>query len=281
MSPSSERAFSVEIAAEEGPFSLACIELRASPRDPSSTAVVLHGGPGASMDYLRPQMDALASEARQLVYYDQRGGGRSTTAPDAAPAGIAEHLADLKQLLGSLPARPALVGYSWGGLLALAFALDEPELVSKLLLVAPAPPYATMRDEMKRRLRQSATREDVRAFAATLDRSDKRQRFAGAVAGYFVDPKRALELTPFMVRDRAERGVWDSLAGYDLRPRLPSLRVPTLILHGAEDPVPIEGSRETARLSGATLIELPRCGHAPYIEGGEAFFDAARAFLDD
>ena len=45
--------------------------------------VLLHGGPGASHDYLRPQMDRLAGPGRRLVYYDQRGGGRSALAPGA------------------------------------------------------------------------------------------------------------------------------------------------------------------------------------------------------
>jgi proline iminopeptidase len=275
-----EQQFAVDIPTSGGPFSLACLEVRASTHEAVDTAVVLHGGPGASMDYLRPQMDRLASERRRLVYYDQRGGGRSTTPVSWPAAGIDDHLADLRALIGALGGRPALIGYSWGGLLALSFALAEPSAITRLLLVAPAPPHAALRDEMKQRLREAGERPDVRAFVATLDRTDKRQRFASAVAGYFHDPHRALELTPFMVRDRAERGVWDSLAGYDLRPRLPSLAVPTHVLHGVDDPVPIEGSRELARLSRATLTELPRCGHAPYIEGGEAFFTAASEFLD-
>ncbi len=290
MAPPLQRAFRLEIpapvAASAPPAaadiaSLYCLEVRDSAAvSDAGIAVVMHGGPGASMDYLRPQLDALASATRRLLYYDQRGGGQSPTPASWPAAGIDEHLADLKRVVKSLPQRPALVGYSWGGLLALHFALDEPRLIERLLLIAPAPTHAALRDEMKRRLRDGAERPEVRDFVGTLDRTDKRQRFAGAVAGYFYDPRRALELSPFMVRDRAERGVWESLAGYDLRPRLPSLAVPTCIIHGIEDPVPIESSRELARLSGARLVELPRCGHAPYIEGGEAFFSAAAAFLD-
>jgi len=97
--------------------------------------------------------------------------------------------------------------------------------------------------------------------------------------GYFHDPRRALELTPFVTRDRAERGVWDSLADYDLRPRLATLSCPTLICHGTEDPIPVEGAREIARASGATLVELSGCGHCPYIEAQDRLLAAARPFL--
>src|SRR5262245_23291553 len=58
--------------------------------------VVLHGGPGADHEYLRPGFDALA-DARELVYYDQRGGGRSPVARDV-PVGWTEQVADLEAL---------------------------------------------------------------------------------------------------------------------------------------------------------------------------------------
>jgi proline iminopeptidase len=258
------------------------VRLPETPED-APIACILHGGPGASHDYLRPQLDALAGPGRRLLYYDQRGSGRSPLPAGWAAGGIAEHLADLRAVLAAVSTgRPvALIGYSWGGLLALHHALDAPETLDRLLLVAPAPPHHQARELMRVRLRAAAERQEVRDFVAGLDRSDRRQRFAGAVAGYFFDPRKALLLTPFVVRERAERGVWDSLSGYDLRPRLPALAVPTCILHGVEDPVPIEGAREIAGLAPrAELVELPGCGHSPYVEVPEIFTTRARAFLD-
>jgi pimeloyl-ACP methyl ester carboxylesterase len=249
--------------------------------DDAPVAILLHGGPGASHDYLRPQLDRLGGDRhRRLVYYDQRGSGLSTIPNDWEPAGIDMHVADLHMVVATVAdEKPALIGYSWGGLLALRFALDAPETISRLLLIAPAPSHWGAREVMKARLAAAAQRPDVRAFTESIDRDDRRQRFAASVAGYFVDPHRALELSPFIVRQRAEQAVWASLKGYDLRPRLPTLDVPCLILHGVEDPIPIESARETSSLSGASLIELPHCGHVPYIEGGSQFFSAALGFL--
>src|SRR5215207_7962159 len=88
-------------------------------------AVVLHGGPGAHHDYLLPGFDALA-EGRELIYYDQRGGGRSPVARDV-PVGWTEHVADLDALRETWRLeRLTLVGYSWGGLLALLYATSHP-----------------------------------------------------------------------------------------------------------------------------------------------------------
>jgi proline iminopeptidase len=88
-------------------------------------AIVLHGGPGADHAYLLPQMLELA-RGRELLFYDQRGGGRSRT--DARdPITWQTHVADLGAVLREFGDRsPAIVGYSWGGLLALLYASLPP-----------------------------------------------------------------------------------------------------------------------------------------------------------
>lgn len=85
--------------------------------------VVLHGGPGAHHDYLLPQMLDLA-EDHELVFYDQRGGGRSRS--DARdPVTWRTHVADLTAIVRELDIGPLeILGYSWGGLLAMLHALD-------------------------------------------------------------------------------------------------------------------------------------------------------------
>src|SRR3989442_15086090 len=88
--------------------------------DTDPVIVTLHGGPGASHDYLRPQFDRLALR-RTLLYYDQRGGGRSP-APREAALNWRAHVADLAAVVRGEAGVPAtLLGFSWGGLLALLF----------------------------------------------------------------------------------------------------------------------------------------------------------------
>src|SRR5690606_7489177 len=84
--------------------------------------VVLHGGPGAHHDYLLPGFDALAT-GRTLVYYDQRGGGRSPVGRDV-PVDAREQVHDLEALRAIWGMeRMHLVGYSWGALLAMLYAI--------------------------------------------------------------------------------------------------------------------------------------------------------------
>lgn len=250
--------------------------------------VVLHGGPGAHHDYLRPGFDGLA-RGRELLYYDQRGGGRSAV-PRDVPVGWTEQVADLEALRAEWGLdRLTLAGYSWGGLLALLYATGRPERIERLALVSAAPAWRAARDsfehifsqrnldpafqEERRRLRESGLRErDPAAF--------QQQIFELSVAPYFFDPARARDLTPFRLTGRTQQEVWRSLGDYDLRPRLPALRgIPALVLHGENDPIPIAASRETAALLGAEFHPVPRCGHVPYVEAYEEFVRVVGGFL--
>jgi proline iminopeptidase len=250
--------------------------------------VVLHGGPGASHDYLRPQFDALA-RGRTLLYYDQRGGGRSEVARDA-PLGWREHVADLAAIVTSAATPPAtLLGFSWGGLLALLFALERPDLTARLALVAPAGTHPEIRARFEKTFAERQAAPAIAAARAALSRSGLRERdpdafwrraFELSVAGYFKEPSRAANLTPFRVAARAQRAVWESLAGMDLRPGLPTVTAETLVLHGRYDPIPLESSETLAALMPrARLVVFEDSGHALYAEEPARFLEVLDPFL--
>jgi proline iminopeptidase len=107
-----------------------------------------------------------------------------------------------------------------------------------------------------------------------------RQRtFELSVAGYFHNPTRAADLTPFRVTGRVQTQVWDSLGEFDLEPLLGAVRIPSLVVHGREDPIPLESSEAVARALHGELVVLEECGHVPYVERRDALFGALRTFL--
>jgi len=252
--------------------------------------VVLHGGPGAHHDYLLPQYDRLAHR-RTLLYYDQRGGGRSALARDQ-PAGWREHVADLEALRAHWGLnRVTLLGYSWGGLLALLYALEQPERIERLALVCPAPVTAEWRSEYQRRLAARAADPWIAGARAELQASGLRlsdpakyrhTAFALSVAGYFRDPSLAQQLTPFRITQRTEQAVWESLAGYDLRERIRTTlggrMPPSLVVAGTYDPLPIEAARELAALLDTPTVELAT-GHVPHVEATDEFVRVLDEFL--
>jgi proline iminopeptidase len=264
--------------------------------DPAAPPILLlHGGPAASHEYLLPQMLALAEDHR-LVTYDQRGGGRSRYDDDRAVIGWRDQLEDVARVAAELHVSPlTIVGYSWGGLLAMLYAIEaaagrvQPP-PARLALIDPAPITRPARLAFEQELSRRQASPEVAALRAELQAGGLRERdpdayrqraFEISVAGYFADPARARDLTPFRVTGRVQQSIWQSLGDYDLRGALASVRVPTLVLHGRQDPIPLASSEEAARALGATCVVIEDSGHVPYVEQPEQLFPPLRAFLRD
>jgi proline-specific peptidase len=253
--------------------------------------MVLHGGPGASHDYLLPQYDLLAN-GRSLFYYDQRGGGQSPVSRET-PVGWREHVADLDAIRAHLGLeRLTLCGYSWGGLLAVLYFLEHAERVERLALVAPASLTGEYRRQFEAEFARRMAAPEIKRERDALRASGLRERdpaayqrraFELSVAGYFRDFHDAKNLTAFRVNARTQEAVWKSLGGYDLRPKLKETASrfplpPSLVVHGTFDPLPIAGSRELAGLLQARLKELP-VGHCPHVEATAEFVRTLDDFL--
>jgi proline iminopeptidase len=256
--------------------------------------LVLHGGPGAHHDYLLPQMLELG-DAYQLVFYDQRGGGRSKT-DDRTPITWRTHVDDLDRVVGELGLDPlTLVGYSWGGLLALLFSIEAAagrtmHRPARLVLIDPAPVTRAFREEFEREFLRRQSDAAVGKLRADLASSGLRERdpdayrqraFELSVAGYFADPAATHDLTPFRVTGRVQQSVWESLGDYNLLAagQLDSIVIPTLIVHGRQDPIPLASSEAAANAMGAQLVVIEDSGHVPYVEQPHALFTAVRDFL--
>lgn len=279
-------------------------------RSDAPPVVLLHGGPGAHLDYLLPQMLHLA-ERHQVVMYDQRGGGKSKV-DDAAPITWRTHVDDYFGVLDEIGLGPVpLIGYSWGAMLAILATADAsgvtlPEALvpselapaptalaprvkpTRLALLNPAPITRAWRTEFEEEFalrNRASTIATMRAELATSGLKERdpgayRQRaFEVSVAGYFADPRRARDLTPFRVTGRVQQSVWASLGDFDLTPILAQLDVPALVIHGAVDPIPWASSAAAARAVKAEFIVLPDAGHVPYVEAPVPLFAALDRFL--
>ena len=250
------------------------------------TIVVLHGGPDFDHTYLVPELDRLAASAR-LIYYDQRGRGRSA-AVAAEEVGIESELTDLAALTREVATDPvALLGHSWGGVLAMEYAARYPERVSHLILMdtgpASASEWARFREYL-RALRAPGEVEEMAQLAATT------RYAAGDVQAeldyyriHFRSTVPAEHLEELLRRLRAHftedtvlaaRAIEQRLYAqtclrpeYDLVPALSALPIPTLVLCGEHDFIPIEmAARIADAMPGARLGVIDGCGHFPYLE---------------
>jgi proline iminopeptidase len=254
--------------------------------------VVLHGGPGAHHDYLLPHFAPLAG-GRRLIFYDQRGGGRSRVAHPSR-VGWRDHVSDLEALrnLWRLD-EMTLLGYSWGGLLALLYAAEYPDRVNAMVLVAPAAGWGDYHHRFKEEFARRSVSEEVNRMRAELETSGLaerdpeayvQRRFDISIAGYFRDPGDAVGSTPFVVQAQAQQATWLSLKGQgpQLEHALKKVVVPTLVLHGRYDPIPLEWAEELAdTLPDARLVVLDESGHVPHVEERDRTLGEIRRFLEE
>lgn len=256
--------------------------------------ILLHGGPGADHCYMLPQMLQLG-ERHDLLFYDQRGGGRSKS--DArVPITWRTHVEDLAAVVTEFGLEPlSILGYSWGAMLALLYTIEQrknPHLVppARLALMSPAPLTAKYRRafeaEFNRRQQVPAIHEAREELAKSglreRDPTAYRQRaFELGVAGYFADPSKARDLTPFRVVGKVQQSVWESLGNFDLIGDLEGIKTPSIVIHGRDDPIPLASSVEAARAIGTNLVVLDDCGHVPYVEQPGRLFSALDTFLDE
>ena len=248
-----------------------CVETFGSPTDPP---ILLVMGAGASMDWWQDDLCArLAAGPRYVIRYDHRDTGQSVSYPPGAPGYASEDLrADAVGVLDALGVRRAhVVGQSAGGAMAQVIALDHPRRVASLTLIAtsPAGPDADlppMTDEARAAFGAIAEpdwsdREEVIDYLTELWR-------AGAGRSRPFDEQGTRELSARAV-DRTRniessmRNHYAAEAGDRWRERLGELDVPTLVVHGSEDPVfPLGHGVALAReIAGAELLTLEGAGH--------------------
>ncbi|GDX86854.1 amino acid amidase [Gemmatimonadota bacterium] len=254
--------------------------------------LVLHGGPGAHHNYLLPHFLDLADEF-DLLFYDQRGGGRSKT-DDPASITAQVQVDDLERVIAELTEGPlTIVGYSWGALLALLYLIDtaggsRSPVPARLALVDPAAVSRAHRTVFEAAFARRANSAELLAMRAELSASGlrdtdpaahKQRVFELSVAGYFFDPRQAENLTPFRVTGRVQQQVWESLGEFDLAPQLGAVRCDALVVHGRQDPIPLASSEAVAEALHAQLVVLDDCGHVPYVERRDALFATLRPFL--
>jgi proline iminopeptidase len=256
--------------------------------------LILHGGPGADHCYLLPQMLHLADRF-DLLFYDQRGGGRSKTNTQT-PVTWRTHVDDLAAVATEFSLDPlSIVAYSWGAMLALLHAIEQrknPHLPGpyRLALINPAPLTREYRRQFEEEFNLRQQSPEIQRLRSELaasglkenDPARYRQRaFELGVAGYFADPRKASDLTPFRVVARVQQSVWESLGDFDLIRDLNDIKTPSIIVHGRDDPIPLASSLEAARALGTDLVVLDECGHVPYVEQPEGLFAALDPFLDE
>lgn len=256
--------------------------------------MVLHGGPGASHDYLEP-MEALANE-RPVVFYDQLGCGNSDKPENIALWTVKRYVDEVSRLRGALGLKAVhIMGQSWGTSLAVDYVLGKPEGVVSLVLSGPLLSASRWIEDQKAHiaelpadLRQTIrTCEDTGAFGSP--------EYQDAVMAYYkrhvcrLDPwpeclNRSFEKLNFAVYEYmwgpSEFTVTGALKNYERVDRLNAITVPVLLTCGSHDEAPPLTTRYYhENLPGSEVHVFEDASHEHHLEKQAEYMTVVRDFL--
>lgn len=256
--------------------------------------VVVNGGPGFDHTYEHVAMpgttsawDTLAKK-RRVVFYDQRGNGRSGALKPGQSCTLADQIADLDAVRAHLGAEQIdLLGHSWGGYLVMAYAARHPERIRHLITVDSAAPrwtdtvflFKDIFPEGQERADglafgdamgdKAATDASVREYLTWLFYApEKRDAFVGQIGS--------------SVYNKAVNEALDhDVQRFDLNPEIRKFRFPTLVITGRYDinVAPSVAWKMHKAIAGSQFLVFERSGHLPFYEEPEAFVRAIEAFL--
>jgi proline iminopeptidase len=251
--------------------------------------VAINGGMIFDHGMLWPALSPLAAH-RQIILYDLRGRGETGAPPDPAAASIEDDAADLAALRRALGIRQwDVLGHSWGGGIAMLGVSQDSAGTRRLVTVDAVGPTSEWMPILRRnaleKLRGETRNRLERIDEGSLTSSDPEihaEQTQAIYPAWFVDadmptrfalPRR---LNPtgsaVLARLRAQH--------YDWRRELGNISVPTLVIHGELDPLPVEISTQVASaIPSARHVVIPAAGHMPFWEAPDVFFPAVEQFL--
>jgi proline iminopeptidase len=271
--------------------------------------VIVHGGPGASHDYFLPYLLPLSRHHR-LVFLDERGSGRSEQLEDPKRYTVEAMAEDVEAVRRALDLGPIdLLGHSFGGVVAQAYALKYQENLRHLVLCSTF--HSTRKlnavfDAMKAKMAP-----DLRAKIEKIEKEGLFDKGAAWEKGRYSEEYMKLAwgdgYFPYLYTRRPDanydpvanghmswelyREMWGShgefvvdgnLVSVEYTDKLRTLRVPTLVTAGQHDQADPSLAEEMRRqIPGAKLLVLPESGHMTFVDQPRMFNEAVDAFLLD
>jgi proline iminopeptidase len=280
--------------AQDGSFTRDGVQLFYRTSGSGTPVIFLSGGPGFTVDYMVPVGDFVPAPF-QRVFYEQRGTGRSKVASMTAENMTLPHVvADLEALRVHLKQeRLFLVGHSWGGMLAMAYAAAHPDRIDRMILIGPGGPTLEFTEWFNDNIHMRLRPEDIEA-ERYWNEAPKRgvdvnkaalEQVRAITPGYFFERAKGLAFASQLPDGTLTLQVntllfTDMAKGYDSRPGLRQLDRPVLIVQGHQDPVGDKTAEDIhAAIKSSELVYLNQCGHFPWLEQPKTFLRTMTEFF--
>ena len=270
----------------------------------TDTLIAIHGGPGMDLESIYGDFTALGAR-HVVIFYDQRGGGKSELPADTMRLVAARQIQDLDELRQHFKlAKVTLIAHSYGPLLAASYALAHPDAVKRMVFFGPVPPYrgnfsarygtalnARLDSAQRAAMRTASRIENDTSSSEAVARQACRDYWALGLRPRLADPEHTLTLvkSDLCATDIAgirygnrfgNRVIMGSFGDWDLRPKLKTLSTPLLVVHGEMETIPMDMVEAWATsMPHATLLRVPNAAHFTYAERPELVWPAVEKFL--
>jgi proline iminopeptidase len=252
--------------------------------------IVVNGGPGFDHTYLHiaTAWEPLAKN-RRVIFYDQRGVGRSAPLKQGQSCTLADQMDDLEALRAHLGYEKIdLLGHSWGGYLSMAYAARHPERISHLMIVdSAAPKFSDTIFLFNQVFPQTTERQDAFAFADELgDKAASDASIHEYLTMLFYSPEKrdifVAQMGPGVFNKKVNQAVASDLARFDLNPEIRKFHFPVMVITGQFDMnvAPLVAYKIHEAIPGSRFVVFERSGHIPFYEEPEAFDRAMEDFLE-
>jgi len=252
--------------------------------------IVANGGPGFDHTYMQIATTAWTSLAqkRRVIFYDQRGVGRSEPLKAGESCTLADQIDDLEALRAHLGYEKIdLLGHSWGGFLSMAYAARHPERIAHLILIdSAAPKWSDTVFLFNQVFPQTTERQDALAFADELgDKTASDASIHEYLTMLFYSPEKrdvfVAQMGPGAYNKKVNQALNTDIGRFDLNPEIRKFHFPVMVGTGQFDMnvAPVIAYKIHQAIAGSRFVVFERSGHLPFYEEPEAFDSAVEDFL--
>lgn len=270
--------------------------------NPKIKVLLLNGGPGATHEYFECFENFLPAEGIEFIYYDQLGCGNSDNPNDTAMWDLGRYVEEVEQVRKALNLDKTnfyLLGHSWGGILAMEYALKYQDKMKGLIIsnmMASCPEYGKYAEDVLAKQFDPAILKEIRTIESNKDFSNPRYmelltphfyekhvlRFPSKVwpepvTRSFAKMNQSLYVT---MQGPSEFGISGKLEKWDRKMDLKKIKIPTLSIGAKHDTMDPKHMEEIAKLvQKGTYLYCPKGSHMAFYDDQKTYFKGLLSFL--
>jgi len=251
--------------------------------------------------YLAETFKELVNKDRTLLFYDQRGRGRSEAINEKSKLGIEYEISDLNAVLQYFGySQVSLIGWSYSGAVVALYTAEYPEKIKRVIQICPIPPRKNPYwNQFTTTLASRRVSGDVKVINDIYERFQNSGNLKKYIQGYYKIAHKVQKYNKaaeerfrkdfYALENERPDHVWKfilptiitSFGDWDFREKISQLEMPVLTIHGDYDAIPLESAHEWSHFwKNGRFLNIHNTGHFPWLEQPETLYKAIDQFLN-